>query len=111
MRPADTGPPAPTAWSEADLVDLTIRLANDPTTEPTTEPAPPDMGPLTGRVADRGKRRDPLFTALTGHGWSVPLLVTPEVDPRLFGWPAGLVARAPGHPGTAEALTVVEGSL
>ena len=115
MRPADTGPPAPTAWSEADLVDLTTRLANDPmskpTTEPTTEPAPPDMGPLTGRVADRGKRRDPLSTALTGHGWSVPLLVTPEVEAWLFGWPAGLVTPAHGHRGTAEALTVVEGSL
>jgi quercetin dioxygenase-like cupin family protein len=83
MRPADTGPPAPTAWSEADLVDLTIRLANDPMSEPTP----------------------------TELGWSVPLLVTPEVEAWLFGWPAGLVTPAHGHRGAAEALTVVEGSL
>src|SRR5512132_1272996 len=87
MRPADTGPPAPTAWSEADLVDLTIRLANDPMSEPTTEPAPPELG------------------------WSVPLLVTPEVEAWLFAWPAGLVTPAHGHRGAAEALTVVGGSL
>jgi quercetin dioxygenase-like cupin family protein len=83
MRPADTGPPAPTAWSEAELVDLTIRLANDPMSEPTP----------------------------TKLGWSVPLLVTPEVEAWLFGWPAGLVTPAHGHRGAAEALTVVEGSL
>ena len=109
MRPADTGPPAPTTWSEADLVDLTIRLANHPmsgpATEPATEPAPADVEPLTGRVADRGNGRDPLSTAPPGLGWSVPLLVTPEAEAWLFGWPAGLVTPAHGHRGAVEALS------
>lgn len=46
MRPADTieHPPATTPWSESDLVELTIRLANRPAaelaTEPSTQPIP-----------------------------------------------------------------------
>jgi quercetin dioxygenase-like cupin family protein len=134
MRSADpTGPPTPAAWPEADLVRLTIRLANAPGSElptglatgRTNEPAPPELGPLTGRVADRrggvlGPSTAPVewreglvrpSTALAEHGWSVPLLVTPEVEAWLFGWPAGVVTPAHGHRGAAEALTVVEGSL
>jgi quercetin dioxygenase-like cupin family protein len=87
MRPADTpGPPTATTWSEADLVDLTIRLVHDlvnqPANDPTTEPA-----------------------------WSVPLLVSPEVEAWLFAWPAGLVTPAHGHRRGPEAVTLVEGSL
>src|SRR5512133_4186246 len=87
MRPADTpGPPTATAWSEADLVDLTIRLVRDlvnqPANDPTTEP-----------------------------DWSVPLLVSPEVEAWLFAWPAGLATPAHGHRRGPEAVTVVEGSL
>ena len=83
MRPADTGHPPVTPWSEAALVDLTIRLA----TESANQPAP------------------------TQPAWSVPLLVTPEVEAWLFGWPTGLVTPAHRHRGAVEALTVVEGSL
>ena len=83
MRPADTGHPPATRWSEAALVDLTIRLA----TGSANQPAPTD------------------------HPWSVPLLATPEVEAWLSGWPAGLVTPVHGHRGAVEALTVVEGSL
>ena len=87
MRPADTpGPPTATAWSEADLVDLTIRLVHELVNQPGNEPA-----------------NDP--------AWSVPLLVSPEVEAWLFAWPAGLVTPAHGHRRGAEAVTVVEGSL
>ena len=87
MRPADTTghPTATTTWSESDLVELTIRLANRPTTQlaealtmelaagsanqPTTEPtepstgrtepstqrAPAAAGPLAGRVTHPGR--------------------------------------------------------
>ncbi|HET9557951.1 MAG TPA: cupin domain-containing protein, partial [Actinomycetota bacterium] len=82
MRSLDTTglPPAP-AWSEADLVDLTTRLANEPTPIP----------------ADRA--------------WSVPLLVTGEVEAWLVGWPAGLVTPAHDHGRATVAVTVLEGSL
>ena len=82
MRSLDTPglPPAP-AWSEADLVDLTTRLANEPTPIP----------------ADRA--------------WSVPLLVTGEVEDWLVGWPAGLVTPAHDHGRATVAVTVLEGSL
>ena len=83
MRPADTGHPPVPPWSEAALVDLTIRLA----TESANQPAPTD------------------------RPWSVPLLLTPEVEAWLSGWPAGLVTPAHGHRGAVEALTVVEGGL
>jgi quercetin dioxygenase-like cupin family protein len=73
----------PPAWSDADLVALTLRFANDPT------PAPDPDGPA----------------------WSVPLLVTPEVEAWLLGWPAGLVTAAHGHGRAAVAVTVVEGGL
>jgi quercetin dioxygenase-like cupin family protein len=75
MRPADTidHRTASTTWSEADLVNLTIRLAHQSAGElaselptelpprtapehaiqPRWQPAPPDPGPLAGRVADR----------------------------------------------------------
>jgi quercetin dioxygenase-like cupin family protein len=85
MRSVDTnGHPAP-AWSEAELVELTVRLANDP--------APPPAGPLSDRP------------------WSVPLLVSPEAEAWLLGWPAGLVTDAHDHGGATVAITVVEGSL
>jgi quercetin dioxygenase-like cupin family protein len=119
MRPADTPGPATTAWSEAALVDLTIRLvhelgnqpANQPWNQPANEPAPPDMGPLSGRVADGPEGVLQLSTTLPERAWSVPLLVTPAVEAWLFAWPAGLVTPAHGHRRAAEAVTVVEGSL
>jgi len=117
MRPADTTdhPTASTTWSEADLVELTIRLANqavtEVVTEPTAEPAPPNAGPLAGRVTDPRTAVLRPSTAPADRPWSVPLLVTPEVEAWLLGWPAGLVTPAHDHGGATVALTVVEGSL
>jgi quercetin dioxygenase-like cupin family protein len=152
MRSLDTlGLPAAPPWSDADLVELTIRLANEPAAAdasgpagaygpagasgpapagaygPTNEPAPPEMGPLSGRVAHRGggvfrsstapaDRGDRDFRPSTAPGpgdpaWSVPLLVTPEVEAWLLGWPAGLVTTAHDHGRATVAVTVVEGGL
>jgi quercetin dioxygenase-like cupin family protein len=93
MRPADTieQPPATTPWSESDLVELTIRLANRPAAELATEPSTQPI---------------PAFAA-----WSVPLLVTPDVEAWLLGWPAGFVTPAHDHGGATVAVTVIEGSL
>ena len=110
-----------------DPVDLTIRLATQlasrPTTRPAiwpttrlpirpaTEPAPAAMGPLTGRVAEPRTGAPALSTAPPDQAWSVPLLITPEAEAWLLGWPAGLVTAAHGHRGTGSALTVVDGAL
>jgi quercetin dioxygenase-like cupin family protein len=132
---------ASTTWSETDLVSLTIRLANQTaadlanqtaadlanqaTPQPTPQPTPPDAGPLAGRVADRragvarssttpAHRREGVLRpppAPPGAAWSVPLLVTPEVEAWLLGWPAGLVTPAHDHGRATVAVTVVEGSL
>ncbi len=109
MRPVDitAHPTASTTWSQADLVELTVRLAN----QPTTEPALADAGPLAGRVGDPGAGVLQPSTAPAARPWSVPLLVTPEVEAWLLGWPAGLVTPAHDHGGATVALTVVEGSL
>ncbi|HJU02610.1 MAG TPA: hypothetical protein VJ966_15560, partial [Actinomycetes bacterium] len=69
-----------------DPVDLTIHLA--------------------GRVADR-----PPADPAPDRPWSIPLLITPELEAWLLGWPAGLVTSPHGHRGTGTALTVVDGSL
>ena len=123
MRPVDTTdhPTAATPWSEAELVELTIRLAN----QPTNEPAPAAAGPLTGRVTEPGRAVLRSSTAPVDRGrdvlrppmapvdaaWSIPLLVTPYVEAWLLGWPAGLVTPAHDHGGAVVAVTVVEGSL
>ena len=138
MRSLDSlGLPAAPPWSDADLVELTLRLANERAAAgaygpvpvgaygPTNEPAPPDMGPLSGRVADRDRGVFRLSTAPADRGdrdfrsstatdnpaWSVPLLVTAEVEAWLLGWPAGLVTAAHDHGRATVAVTVVEGSL
>jgi quercetin dioxygenase-like cupin family protein len=128
MRPTDTitHPPATeSTWSDAALVHLTIRLATQPVRPlpawpatalplPATDPPRPYAGPPTGRVADPGDGVPGLSTGLAGPAgrlWSVPLLVTPEVEAWLVGWPAGLVSRVHGHGGGAEAVTVVDGAL
>lgn len=129
MRPADPTDPPATTWSPADLVELTVRFANDPTlaTDPTPakelalaeelaltkepalaiEPALAKEPALVRAPAGTG----PLTTALTRSPWALPLLVTPEVEAWLVGWPAGEVSPVHGHRGAAAALTVVEGSL
>ena len=118
-----------------DPLDLTIRLATQlasrPTTRPetrpetrpaiwpaiwpplrpATEPAPAAMGPLTGRVAEPRTGVPGLSTAPSDQPWSVPLLITPEAEAWLLGWPAGLVTPAHGHGGDTVAVTVVEGAL
>jgi len=152
MRSLDTlGLPAAPPWSDADLVELTLRLANERAAAgaygpvpvgaygPMNEPAPPDMGPLSGRVADRdrgvfrlstapadgGDRdvrlsrapadqgdRDVRPSTATDHpAWSVPLLVTANVEAWLLGWPPGLVTAAHDHGRATVAVTVVEGNL
>ena len=138
MRSLDTlGLPAAPSWSDADLVELTIRLANEPAAAdvdgpvpagaygPTNEPAPPALGPLSGRVADRdhgvfrlstapadrGDRDVRPSTATDNPAWSVPLLVTPDVEAWLLGWPAGLVTAVHDHGRATVAVTVVEGNL
>ena len=82
MRSVDTARPRP-AWPDAELVELTTRLAN----EPTRLEVPPD------------------------RPWSAPLLAAPDVEAWLVAWPAGLVTAAHGHGDTIVALTVVEGWL
>jgi quercetin dioxygenase-like cupin family protein len=138
MRSLDSlGLPAAPPWSDADLVELTIRLANEPAAAdvdgpvpagaygPANEPAPPALGPLSGRVADRDRGVFRLSTAPADRGdrdlrpstaadnpaWSVPLLVTAEVEAWLLGWPAGLVTAAHDHGRATVAVTVVEGTL
>jgi Cysteine dioxygenase type I len=159
MRPANLpGPPVATTavWSEADLVELTLRLASGSAqvhlameatpadleselspghltaeaalartpADRAAQPTPPDAGPLSGRVADRGESVLRSSTApvdgggsaawpaaSAGRPWSVPLLLTPEVEAWLLGWPAGMVTPAHGHGRSTAALTVVEGSL
>jgi quercetin dioxygenase-like cupin family protein len=69
-----------------DPIDLTIQLASRVADRPPADPA-----------ADRP--------------WSIPLLITPEVEAWLLGWPAGLVTTPHAHRGTGAALTVVAGSL
>ena len=76
MRSLDSlGLPAAPPWSDADLVELTLRLANEPPAAdaygpvpagaygPTNEPAPPALGPPSGRVADRDRGVFRLSTA------------------------------------------------
>src|SRR4029453_1394190 len=163
MRPADTidHPPGTTPWSESDLVELTIRLANRPAAElvaepgtqatppsprltpASTQPTPAAAGPLAGRVTHPGGGvlRPSTAPAERGEGvprpvmvpapaaWSVPLLVTPDVEAWLLGWPAGrvtppphvaawllgwpagLVTPAHDHGGATVAVTVIEGGL
>ena len=90
MRSIDPiGSPAATAWPEARLAGLTIQLASRVAGGHGATPAAP--------VADRP--------------WSIPLLISPEAEAWLLGWPAGFTTAPHAHRGTGSALTVVEGSL
>jgi quercetin dioxygenase-like cupin family protein len=120
MRSVDTArPPAAPAppWPDADLVELTTRFANQAAPgvnqagPGANQPAPAAAGPPTGRVADRGAGVLRSSTAPPDRPWSVPLLVTPDVEAWLVGWPAGLVTAVHDHTDAAMALTVVEGWL
>lgn len=84
----------------SELARLTADLAAEtwpPGPGTGLAPAVPGSGPVTVPPANRA--------------WSVPLLVTPETEAWLLGWPAGLVTPAHGHGAATMAVTVVEGAL
>ena len=90
--------------STVDLSSELARLAADL----AAETWPPGSG--TGPVpAEPGSR--PGLVPPAGRAWSVPLLVSPEAEAWLIGWPVGLVTPAHGHGGATMAVTVVEGAL
>jgi quercetin dioxygenase-like cupin family protein len=121
MRSLDpVGPPAATAWPEARLAGLTTQLASRVASgHPATAPAgsghpatpPAGIGAPSGRVAEPGARVVGLSTGPPDRPWSVPLLISPEAEAWLLGWPAGFTTAPHAHRGTGSALTVVEGSL
>ena len=73
---------------------------------PTDVPA--DLVRLSAHLA---LEAPPAATGPADRPWSVPLLVTPEAEAWLLGWPAGLVTPAHDHGGATVAVTVVEGTL
>ena len=77
-----------------------MRSLSTPTFRPSWPGSPPTWpsGP--------GRRPGP-----ADRPWSFPLLVTPEAEAWLLGWPPGLVTPAHDHGGATVAVTVVEGTL
>jgi quercetin dioxygenase-like cupin family protein len=69
---------------------------------------PAELVQLTAHLAMEAQ---PVAVAPADRPWSVPLLVTPEAEAWLLGWPAGLVTPAHGHGGDTVAVTVVDGAL
>lgn len=69
---------------------------------------PAELVQLTAHLAMEAQ---PVAVAPADRPWSVPLLVTPEAEAWLLGWPAGLVTPAHDHGGATVAVTVVEGTL
>jgi quercetin dioxygenase-like cupin family protein len=70
------------------------------------------MAPVPVPVSDRLPVGDRLPAAgPPQRPWSVPLLVTPEAETWLLGWPPGLVAPPHGHGGGPVTVTVVAGAL
>jgi len=90
--------------STVDLSSELARLAADLAAE--TWPPGPGTGPVPAGPGSR-----PGLAPPAGRAWSVPLLVSPEAEAWLIGWPAGLVTPAHGHGGATMAVTVVEGAL
>ncbi len=74
----------------------------------TTAGLPAELVQLTAHLALEAR---PVAAGPADRPWSVPLLVTPEAEAWLLGWPAGLVTPAHDHGGTTVAVTVVEGAL
>jgi quercetin dioxygenase-like cupin family protein len=86
----------------AELARLAAGLAAETgngTWAPRTAPVP------------AGTRGSPDPGSADDRPWSVPLLVTPEVEAWVVEWPAGLVTPAHDHGGATVAVTVVEGAL
>jgi quercetin dioxygenase-like cupin family protein len=73
----------------------------------TTE-SPAGLARLTTQLALDAQ---PVAAGPADQAWSVPLLVTPEAEAWLLGWPAGFVTSAHDHGGATVAVTVVEGAL
>jgi quercetin dioxygenase-like cupin family protein len=86
VEPAGLPAASPPVWSDSGLAQLAARLA----------------GEAGGGRAGWGR---------AGRAWSIPLLVTTEVEAWLLGWPAGLVTPAHGHRAAPVALAVLEGAI
>jgi quercetin dioxygenase-like cupin family protein len=69
---------------------------------------PAELVQLTAHLAMEAQ---PVAVAPADRPWSVPLLVTPEAEAWLLGWPAGLITTAHDHGATTVAVSVVEGAL
>ena len=74
----------------------------------STTDLPAELARLT---ADLGLGTQAVAAGPPDRPWSFPLLVTPEAEAWLLGWPAGLVTPAHDHGGATVAVTVVEGTL
>src|SRR5215207_9659208 len=73
----------------------------------TTAP-PAELVQLTAHLALEAQ---PVTAGPADRPWSVPLLVTPDAEAWLLGWPAGLVTTAHHHGAATVAVSVVEGAL
>ena len=69
---------------------------------------PAELVQLTAHLAMEAQ---PVAVAPADRPWSVPLLVAPEAEAWLLGWPAGLVTTAHDHGDATVAVSVVEGAL
>ena len=69
---------------------------------------PAELVQLTAHLAMEAQ---PVAVAPADRPWSVPLLVTPEAEAWLLGWPAGLVTTAHDHGAATVAVSVVAGAL
>ena len=74
----------------------------------STTGLPAELVQLTAHLAMEAQ---PVAVAPADRPWSVPLLVTPEAEAWLLGWPAGLVTTAHDHGAATVAVSVVEGAL
>ena len=74
----------------------------------STTALPAELVQLTAHLAMEAQ---PVAVAPADRPWSVPLLVTPEAEAWLLGWPAGLVTTAHGHGAATVAVSVVAGAL
>jgi quercetin dioxygenase-like cupin family protein len=74
-------------------------------------PSPSELVELTAGLAAGAGTGQHHAGGPPDRAWSAPLLVTPEVEAWLLGWPPGLVTPAHDHGGSTVALTVVEGTL
>ena len=74
----------------------------------STTGLPAELLQLTAHLALEAQ---PVADGPADRPWSVPLLVTPEAEAWLLGWPAGLITTAHDHGATTVAVSVVEGAL